>query len=167
MRNFRDQRIAHAERAVPIGHAVISPSLWEALELIEFIGNEAAQPTILHHDMLDAARSATAFAGQDGAAWLVRGIGESHGTFRVDVLVAVLRGASLAFPALEVFSRLEAVPGDEELLGDFRCGYEYVSDCAILSVVHRFDSVGHYPAVLHDASFPEAGNLVAASKALR
>lgn len=34
VRYFRDQRIAHAERAVPIGHAVISPSLWEALELI-------------------------------------------------------------------------------------------------------------------------------------
>lgn len=46
VRHAGDERVAHAEGSMTIGHAGICPAFWESLELIELVGNEAAESAV-------------------------------------------------------------------------------------------------------------------------
>lgn len=76
-----DERVAHAEGSMSIGHAGVRPTFWESLKLIELVGNEAAETTVgALDDMLKAAGSRAAFARENRTAWFVDSIREAHGT---------------------------------------------------------------------------------------
>ena len=54
MWDSHDERIAHAERAMAIGHADICPTPRKALQLVEFVWNKATITPIDFHNMLEA-----------------------------------------------------------------------------------------------------------------
>lgn len=99
-----DQGISHAEGSMAIGHAGVRPALRESLELIELVGNESSETAVgTLDDVLKAAGTRATFAGEDGAAWLIGGIREAHGTLGIRVRKARLFvGALFALTALEV-----------------------------------------------------------------
>ena len=67
VRDTHHESVTHAEGTVTVTHAGVSPAAGEALQLIQFIGNEAAVRTgITNHNMLEAGGSGASFAGQDG-----------------------------------------------------------------------------------------------------
>ena len=74
-----DERVAHAESSMAVGHTSIRPALGESLELIELVGNEAAETAVGALDnMLKSAGARAAFAREDGAARFVGGIRETR-----------------------------------------------------------------------------------------
>lgn len=85
-----------------VGHAGIRPTLGESLELVELVGNEAAEATVgALDDMLKTAGSRAAFAREDRAARFIDGIRETHGSLGIRIRKArLLVGTLFAFAAL-------------------------------------------------------------------
>ena len=54
MRDSHDERIAHAERTMTIGHADICPTLRKTLQLIKLVRNETTVTPIDFHNVLKA-----------------------------------------------------------------------------------------------------------------
>ncbi len=164
-----DECVAHAEGSMAIGHAGIRPALWESLELIEFVGNESAETTIGALDnMLKAAGTRAAFAREDGAARLVGGIREAHGSLGIRVRKARLFvSALLALAALEVAPVGEFLVGDIELLRNNRLIDKYITKYAALAVIILGEVAGQNVAALHDAGVLELGSLLTNTKTSR
>ena len=152
-----------------IGHAGVRPTLWESLELIELVGNEATETTVgAFDDMLKTAGACAAFAGEDGAARLVGGIWEAHGSLGIRVRKArLLVGALLALAALEVAPVGEFLVGDIELLRNNRLIDKYITKYAALAVIILGEVAGQNVAALHDAGVLELGSLLTNTKTSR
>ena len=60
LRDTYYERISHAESTVAVTHAVGGPSLREALQLVELVGNEAAVAAADLNDVLEAGRACAA-----------------------------------------------------------------------------------------------------------
>ena len=164
-----DQGIAHAEGSMAVGHAGVRPALRESLELIEFVGNEAAETTIGALDnMLKAAGTRAAFAREDGAARLVSGIREAHGTFGIRVRkTRLFVGTLFALAALEVAPVREFFVGDIELLRDNRLIDKHITKYAALAVIVLSKVAGQNVAALHDTGVLELRGLLTNAKASR
>ena len=79
MRDTHHESVTHAEGTVTVTHAGVGPAAGEALQLIQFIGNEAAVRTgITNHNMLETGGSRASFAGQDGTRRAVERVRERH-----------------------------------------------------------------------------------------
>lgn len=132
-----DECVAHAESSMTVGHAGARPALWESLELIELVGNEAAEATVgAFDDVLKTTGARAAFAGEDGAARLVGGVREAHGSFGIRVRKARLFvGALFALAALEVAPVGELLVRDVELLRNSRLIDKHIAKHAALAVI--------------------------------
>lgn len=55
-----------------VGHARVSPALWESLKLIELVGNKATEAAVGTFDnMLEATGAGAAFSCENGATRLI------------------------------------------------------------------------------------------------
>lgn len=164
-----DERVAHAERTMTIGHAGVRPALRESLKLVELVGNETTETTIrAFDDMLKATGTRAAFAGEDGTARLVGGIREAHGSLGVRVRKARLFvGALLALAALKVAPVGELFVRDVELLRNIRLVDKHIAKHAALAVIVLGEVAGQNVAALHDAGVLELRGLLTNAKASR
>lgn len=144
-----------------IGHAGVRPTLWESLELIELVGNEATETTVgAFDDMLKTAGACAAFAGEDGAARLVGGIWEAHGSLGIRVRKArLLIGALLALAALKVAPVGELFVRDVELLRNNLLVDKHIAKHAALTVIVLSEVAGQNVAALHDTGVLELRGL--------
>ena len=164
-----DQGVAHTEGSMTVGHAGIRPTLGKSLELIELVGNEAAETAVgALNDMLKTAGARAAFAREDGAARLVGGIRETHGSLGIRVCKARLFvGALLALAALKVTPVRKLFVRDVELLRNIRLVDKHIAKHAALAVIVLGEVAGQNMAVLHDAGVLELRCLLTNAKASR
>lgn len=164
-----DKCITHAEGSMTIGHAGVRPTLWESLELIELVGNEATETTVgAFDDMLKTAGACAAFAGEDGAARLVGGIWEAHGSLGIRVRKArLLVGALLALAALKVAPVRKLFVRDVELFWNICLGDKNIAKYAALAVIVLGKVAGQNVAALHDTGVLELRCFLANAKASR
>lgn len=169
VRNASDERVAHAEGSMTIGHAGIRPTLGESLELIELVGNEAAETAVgALNDMLKPAGARAAFAREYRAARFVGSIREAHGSLGVRVRKARLFvGALLALAALKVAPVGELFVRDVELLRNIRLVDKHIAKHAALAVIVLSKVAGQNVAALHDAGVLELRGLLTNAKASR
>lgn len=152
-----------------IGHVGVRPALWESLELIELVGNEAAETAVgALDDMLETAGTGAAFAREDGAARLVGGIREAHGSLGIRVRKARLFvGALFALATLKVAPVGELLVRDVELLRNSCLIDKYIAKHAALAVIILSEVAGQNMAALHDAGILELRCLLANAKTSR
>lgn len=164
-----DERVAHAEGTMTVGHAGIRPTLGESLELIELVGNEAAETAVgALNDMLKTAGSRAAFAREDRAAWLVGCIREAHGTLGIRIRKACLFvGALFTLAALKVAPVGELFVRDVELLWNIRLVDKHIAKHAALAMIVLGEVAGQNVAALHDAGVLELRCLLTNAKASR
>ena len=164
-----DQGVAHAEGSMTVGHAGIRPTLGESLELVELVGNEAAETTVGALDnMLKTAGACASLAGEDGAARFVGGIRETHGSLGIRVRKARLFvGALLALAALKVAPVGELFVRDVELLRNIRLVDKHIAKHAALAVIVLGKVAGQNVAALHDAGVLELRGFLTNAKASR
>lgn len=169
MRYARDQGIAHAEGSMAIGHAGVRPAFREPLELVELVGDKTTETTVGALDnMLKAAGTRAAFAREDGAARLVGGIREAHGSLGVRVRKARLFvGALLALAALKVAPVGELFVRDVELFRNIRLVDKHIAKHTALAVIVLCEVAGQNVAALHDAGVLELRGLLTNAKASR
>ena len=166
MGDFCDEGVAHAERAMPVGHAVCGPSLREALELIQLVGYETTKPAILHHDVLGSACPGTALPGENGSARSVKGIGECDGALRIRVLVTGLRGALLALAALEILPCRQMCLVNPVFCRHLVGGHKVLTERVERAVVHGIGLDGEHMPIDHDARILERAGLLALAEGL-
>lgn len=154
---------------MPIGHAGVRPAFRETLELVELVGNEAAESAVgALDDMLKTTGSRAAFACEDRATWFDDGIREAHGSLGIRVRKArLLIGAFLALAALEVAPVGELFVRDVELLRNIRLVDKHIAKHAALAVIVLSKVASQNMAALHDAGVPELRCLLANAKASR
>ena len=164
-----DERVAHAESSMAVGHTSIRPALGESLELIELVGNEAAETAVGALDnMLKSAGARAAFAREDGAARFVGGIRETHGTLGIRVRKARLFvGAFFALAALEVAPVGKLLVGDVELLRNILLINKYIAKHTALAVIILNEVAGQNMAALHDTGILELRCLLTNAKTSR
>ena len=164
-----DKCVTHAERTMTVGHAGIRPTLGESLELIELVGNEAAETAVgALNDMLKPAGARAAFAREYRAARFVGSIREAHGSLGVRVRKARLFvGALLALAALKVAPVGELFVRDVELLRNIRLVDKYIAKHAALAVIVLSKIAGQNVAALHDTGVLELRGLLTNAKASR
>ena len=152
-----------------VGHAGVRPALRESLELIELVGNEAAETTVgTLDDVLKAAGARAAFAGEDGAARFVGSIRKAHGPLGIRVRKArFLIGAFLALAALEVAPVGKLFVGDIELLRNVRLVDKYITKHAALAVIILSKVAGQNMAALHNTGVLELGRFLTNTKTSR
>lgn len=162
-----DERVAHAEGSMGIGHAGVRPAFREPLELVELVGDKTTETTVgALDDMLKAAGTRAAFAREDGAARLVGGIRETHGSLGIRVCKARLFvGALLALTALEIAPVGKLLVGDIELLRNNRLIDKHIAKYATLAVIILGKVAGQNMASLHDAGILELRGLLSNAKA--
>lgn len=79
VRDTHHEGVTHTEGTVTVTHAGVSPAAGEALQLIQFIGNEATVRTgITNHNVLESGGTRASFAGQDGTRRTVERVRERH-----------------------------------------------------------------------------------------
>ena len=161
-----DECVAHAEGPMAVGHARIGPTFRESLKLIELVGNKTAETAIgTFDDVLEAARSRAAFSCEDGAARLVGGIREAHGSLGIRVRKACLFVSALfALAALKVAPVGKLFVGDVELLRDISLVDKHVAKHVALTVIVLGKVAGQNMTALHDASILELRGLLADAK---
>ena len=164
-----DKCVTHAERSVAIGHAGVRPAFRESLELVELVGNEAAETAVGTLDnMLKAAGARAAFAREDGAARFIGGIREAHGTLGIRVRKARLFvGALFALAALKVAPVGELFVRDIELLRNSRLIDKHIAKYAALAVIVLSEVARQNMAALHDTGVLELRCLLTNAKASR
>ena len=164
-----DERVAHAKCSMTIGHAGVSPAPRKSLELIELVGNEAAETAVgALYDVLKAAGAGAAFAREDGAARLVGGIRETHGILGIRVRkTSLFVGALFALAALEVAPVGKLFVRDIELLRNNRLIDKHIAKYATLAVIILGKVAGQNMASLHDAGILELRGLLANAKTSR
>ena len=152
-----DKCVTHAERTMTVGHAGIRPTLGESLELIELVGNEAAETAVGALDnMLKATGACASFAGEDGAARFIGSIREAHSPLGIRVRKACLFvGALLALAALEVAPVGKLFVRDVELFWNICLVDKNIAKYAALAVIVLGEVAGQNVAALHDASVLE------------
>lgn len=158
VRNAGDQSVAHAERAMPVRHAVRSPAFREHLQLVQLVGREPSISSILQDHMLRAGCAHPALAGQNRTAGTVKRIGKRDRPLRIRVFEAVCRGASLLLCAFQILPCGQFRCVDPILVGHLVGGHENVAQNGSRPVVVGvcFNRVRN--AVLHDARVgPHAG----------
>ena len=169
MRHAGNQSVTHAKSSMAIGHAGVGPALRESLELIELVGDKTTETTVGALDnMLKTAGSRATFAREDGAARLVGGIRETHGSLGIRVCKARLFvGALLALAALKVTPVWKLFVRDVELLRNIRLVDKHIAKHAALAVIVLGEVAGQNMAVLHDAGVLELRGLLTNAKASR
>lgn len=137
-----------------VSHARIGPAFRESLKLIELVGNKTAETSIgTFDDVLEAARSRAAFSCEDGAARLVGGIREAHGSLGIRVRKACFFVSALfALAALKVAPVGKLFVGDVELLRDISLVDKHVAKHVALTVIVLGKVAGQNMTALHDAS---------------
>lgn len=164
-----DKCVTHAERTMTIGHAGVRPAFREPLELVELVGDKTTETTVGALDnMLKAAGTRAAFAREDGAARLVGGIRETHGSLGIRVCKARLFvGALLALAALKVTPVWKLFVRDVELLRNIRLVDKHIAKYAALAVIVLGEVTRQNVAALHDAGVFELRCLLTNAKASR
>lgn len=152
-----------------VGHAGIRPTLGESLELVELVGNEAAETAVgALNDMLKTTGSRASFARENRATRFIGSIREAHGPFGVRVRKARLFvGALFALAALKVAPVGELFVRDVELLRNIRLVDKHIAKHAALAVIILSEVAGQNVAALHDAGILELGSLLSNAKASR
>lgn len=169
MGDTRDQGIAHAKGSMAIGHAGIGPTLREALELIELVGDKTTETTVgALDDMLKTASSRATFARENRAARFVDGIRKTHGSLGIRVRKArFLVGALFALAALEVAPVGKLLVRDIELLWNKCLVNKHITKHAALAMIVLSEVARQNMAALHDASVLELRCFLTNAKASR
>lgn len=169
MGNTGDECVAHAEGSMAVGHAGVRPAFRESLELVELVGNEAAETAVgALDDMLKTAGARAAFARENGAARLVGSIREAHGSLGIRVRKARLFvGTLFALAALEVAPVGKLFVGDVELLRNIRLIDKHIAKHTALALIIFGEIAGQNMTALHNAGVLELRGLLSNAKASR
>lgn len=152
-----------------VGHAGVRPAFRESLELVELVGNEAAETAVgALDDMLKTAGARAAFARENGAARLVGSIREAHGSLGIRVRKARLFvGTLFALAALEVAPVGKLFVGDVELLRNIRLIDKHIAKHTALALIIFGEIAGQNMTALHNAGVLELRGLLSNAKASR
>lgn len=152
-----------------VGHAGVRPAFRESLELVELVGNEAAETAVgALDDMLKTAGARAAFARENGAARFVGSIREAHGSLGIRVRKARLFvGTLFALAALEVAPVGKLFVGDVELLRNIRLIDKHIAKHTALALIIFGEIAGQNMTALHNAGVLELGGLLSNAKASR